>query len=151
MTISRLNVETPIGTMHFEEKDGALCALRFFAAPSESPTPLLQRASAQLCEYFAGKRKYFDLPCKVEGSEFQKRVWAELCRIPYGETASYGEIARRIGSPRAARAVGMANNRNPLPILVPCHRVIGADGRFVGYAGGLDKKEYLLKLEYKNG
>ena len=110
-------------------------------------TPLIRRAAVQLQEYFAGKRKVFDLPLAPEGTSFQHRVWAVLRSIPYGQTLTYGEVAARAGNPKASRAVGMANNRNPLMIIVPCHRVIGAGGRLVGYACGLDKKEFLLNLE----
>jgi methylated-DNA-[protein]-cysteine S-methyltransferase len=101
----------------------------------------------QLDAYFAGELERFDLPLAPEGTEFQLRVWDELQRIPYGETISYGELADRIGDRRAVRAVGLANGRNPLAIVIPCHRVIGADGSLVGYGGGLERKEQLLKLE----
>jgi methylated-DNA-[protein]-cysteine S-methyltransferase len=102
-----------------------------------------------LCEYLKGERKEFDLPLNPKGTDFQKRVWKALCEIPYGETRSYKQIAETIGNPRAVRAVGMANHRNPLLIVVPCHRVIGADGKLVGYAAGIDKKAFLLQLEAK--
>lgn len=105
------------------------------------------RARRQLDEYFAGDRRSFDLRLAPRGSPFQLAVWAALCEIPYGETCSYGELARRIGAPGAARAVGGANNRNPLAIVVPCHRVIGADGSLSGYAGGTDIKAWLLEHE----
>lgn len=105
------------------------------------------RAAAQLTEYFAGKRKVFDLPLEPHGTEFQKKVWQALREIPYGTTCSYGEIAAKIGNPKASRAVGGANNKNPIAIVVPCHRVIGANGSLVGYASGLQTKEALLKLE----
>ncbi len=98
-------------------------------------------------EYFAGGRKDFDLPLCPRGTEFQKKVWSALREIPYGETRAYGEIAAAVGNPKAARAVGMANNRNPISVIVPCHRVIGSDGKLVGYGGGLDIKEFLLDLE----
>lgn len=104
-------------------------------------------AAAQLAEYFAGERRDFDLVLRAEGREFQQRVWAALCDIPYGETISYGELARRVGDPGAARAVGAANGQNPISIVVPCHRVIGADGSLTGYGGGLDRKRHLLDLE----
>ncbi len=103
--------------------------------------------SGQLEAYFAGELKSFDVELAPEGTEFQKSVWKALCEIPYGETWTYGEIAKRIGNPKAPRAVGLANNRNPISILVPCHRVIGANGKLTGYASGLDVKEFLLKLE----
>ena len=101
----------------------------------------------QFDEYFSGKRKTFDLPLNPKGSEFQKKVWKELKKIPYGETRTYKEIAAAIGNPDAARAVGNANNKNPIAIIIPCHRVIGSNRRLIGYAGGIDKKEILLKLE----
>ena len=109
--------------------------------------PLLKKAVKQLDEYFAGRRKEFNLPLSMKGTAFQKKVWAALQEIPYGETRSYGDIAKAIGKPKAARAVGMANNRNPVSIIVPCHRVIGSNGSLVGYGGGLKAKEFLLKLE----
>lgn len=111
------------------------------------PSVLSDQAYQQLKEYFDGERTVFDFPFLQEGTAFQQRVWDALCRIPYGETRTYGEIAAAIGNPKAARAVGMANNKNRLMIVVPCHRVIGANGRLVGYAGGLDMKTYLLELE----
>ncbi len=104
-------------------------------------------AVQQLQEYFGGERTAFGVPLRLEGPEFQRQVWEELLRIPYGETASYGEIADRIGKPGAARAVGVANGRNPIAIIVPCHRVIGADGSLTGYGGGLHRKQILLDLE----
>jgi methylated-DNA-[protein]-cysteine S-methyltransferase len=108
------------------------------------------RARQQLQEYFAGKREEFDLPLHVTGTEFQVQVLDELQRIPYGETTSYGDIAKRIGRPKAVRAVGAANGRNPIPIIIPCHRVIGSSGDLTGFGGGLDTKEALLRLEAEN-
>jgi methylated-DNA-[protein]-cysteine S-methyltransferase len=110
-------------------------------------TALLAEAAKQLDEYFAGKRREFDLPLAPQGTEFQRAAWNALCSIPFGETRSYGQMAALIGKPKAARAVGGANNRNPIAVIIPCHRVIGANGAMVGYRGGLDIKEYLLKLE----
>ena len=110
-------------------------------------TPLLLEAKRQLEEYFAGLRAAFSLPLAPEGTDFQKAVWRELENIPYGETRTYGQIARALGNPKASRAVGMANHKNPVAIMIPCHRVIGADGSLTGYAGGLDIKETLLRLE----
>ena len=107
-------------------------------------------ARQQLREYFTGKRKTFDLPLRLTGTEFQVQVLEELQRIPYGETVSYGAIAQRIGRPKAVRAVGAANGRNPLPIVIPCHRVIGCSGDLTGFGGGLDTKEALLRLEAEN-
>jgi len=111
-------------------------------------TPVLQKAAEELEEYFVGKRKTFDLPLAPKGTEFQQKVWKALCTIPYGQTRSYKDIAIQVGNERACRAVGMANNRNPIMIMIPCHRVIGANGKLVGYGGGLDVKEKLLSLEH---
>lgn len=105
-----------------------------------------RQAKQQLAEYFAGQRQAFDLPLRMQGTPFQQKVWAAL-RNPYGETRSYGQIAAQVGNPKAGRAVGMANNRNPIAIIVPCHRVIGANGSLTGYAGGLSVKQELLALE----
>jgi methylated-DNA-[protein]-cysteine S-methyltransferase len=110
-------------------------------------TPLLEKAAKQLDEYFNGKRKAFDLPLSPHGTDFQIRVWKTLQTIPYGQTRSYGQIAAQTGNPKASRAVGMANNRNPIAIIIPCHRVIGADGSLTGYAGGLELKQQLLEIE----
>jgi methylated-DNA-[protein]-cysteine S-methyltransferase len=112
--------------------------------PSDAPFLAVRK---QLSEYFRGERQRFDVPLKLSGTDFQRRVWQELARIPYGVTISYAELAKRIGSPSASRAVGSANGRNPISILVPCHRVIGASGKLTGYAGGIDKKEWLLAWE----
>jgi methylated-DNA-[protein]-cysteine S-methyltransferase len=117
---------------------------------SNQDNPLLTAAAAQLQEYFAGRRRRFDLPLDPQGTEFQRRVWKALEAIPYGQTRNYRQVAESVGAPRAVRAVGAANGRNPLPIVVPCHRVIGADGKLVGYAGGLPVKRVLLDIE-KNG
>ena len=101
----------------------------------------------ELLEYFEGKRKEFDIPLEVEGTEFQKKVWTEMAKIPFGETMSYGELAEKIGCPKGARAVGLACNKNKIPIIIPCHRVVGKNGNLIGFAGGLDVKAQLLKLE----
>jgi methylated-DNA-[protein]-cysteine S-methyltransferase len=113
-------------------------------------TPLLQETIRQLVAYFAGTRRSFDLPLSPQGTPFQLRTWQALREIPYGDTRTYRQIAEAIGCPKGARAVGLANNRNPVAILTPCHRVIGSDGRLVGYAGGLQTKEWLLTLERAN-
>ena len=110
-------------------------------------TELLSMATIQWDEYFQGKRTIFSLPFKLTGTPFQLAVWKELQNIPYGKTTSYKEIAQKINKPKACRAVGMANNKNPLPIIIPCHRVIGSNGKLIGYAGGLKLKNYLLELE----
>lgn len=115
----------------------------------EEENHLIHQAAKQLEEYFFGCRQEFNLPLSLQGTQFQQNVWGELMRIPYGETRSYGQIAERIGNPRACRAVGRANNRNRIIIIIPCHRVIGADGSLVGYGGGVDVKKKLLELEKK--
>lgn len=112
-------------------------------------TPIIKKAFEQINEYLNGKRKTFDFPIEIIGTEFQKSVWRALQEIPFGETKTYKEIAVAIGNEKACRAVGMANNKNPLPIVVPCHRVIGTNGKLVGYAGGLNTKESLLQIENK--
>lgn len=114
------------------------------------PSALTNEAATQLQEYFAGKRRAFDVPLDPHGTDFQRAVWQTLSLIPYGETRTYADIAQQVGSPKGFRAVGMANNKNPVPIIVPCHRVIGADGKLVGYAGGVKIKRYLLELEGVN-
>lgn len=112
-----------------------------------SETSLIKEAAKQLDEYFSGKRTSFDLPLNPKGTEFQKSVWKALCDIPYGETRTYKEVAEAVGNPKAARAVGMANNKNPIMIIIPCHRVVGSNGSLVGYAGGIDIKRTLLSIE----
>jgi methylated-DNA-[protein]-cysteine S-methyltransferase len=116
----------------------------------KAETPLIKKTAGQIEEYFAGKRKKFSLPLALRGTEFQLAVWEALQTIPYGETRSYGEIAVQIGRPKAARAVGMANHNNPVSIVVPCHRVIGHNGKLVGYGAGLPLKQHLLNLEKGN-
>ena len=116
----------------------------------QKETSLIKNTKQQLDEYFAGKRKKFDIPIKLEGTDFQIKVWKELLKIPYGETCSYLDIAKCIGNSKASRAVGMANNKNKIIIIVPCHRVIGSNKKLVGYACGLDVKEKLLELERGN-
>lgn len=118
------------------------------ADPAPGPqADVLAEAERQLREYFAGNRTEFELPLAMPGTDFQQRVWAGLREIPYGETISYGELARRLGQPNASRAVGLANGRNPVSIIVPCHRVVGSTGRLTGYGGGLDRKAHLLEFE----
>lgn len=144
-------IDSPIGGLRIHVSAGLITAIDFGAGSPRGRRlidPLLDRAEQQLAEYFAGERTEFDLPLASDGSEFQKKVWSELMRIPYGETASYGDIARRLGyEPGISRAVGAANGANPIPIVVPCHRVIGADGSLTGYAGGIERKKTLLDLE----
>ncbi len=111
------------------------------------PSALSNRAFDEVCAYLKGTRRTFDFPYELKGTEFQKKVWKALLQIPYGETRTYKQIAEEAGSPKGSRAIGMANNKNPVTIAVPCHRVIGTDGRLVGYAGGLEMKKFLLELE----
>jgi len=150
--------DTPIGELLLAGEDDALSMIGFPKGSmrrdpeadwiyNEKP---LRQARQQLEEYFAGTRKEFDLPLKLIGTEFQVDVLQALQDIPYGVTVSYGEIAKRIGRPKAVRAVGAANGRNPIPIVVPCHRVIGSGGDLTGFGGGLDTKEALLRLEAEN-
>jgi len=142
----------PIGKIGIAEERDAITDI-FFGGNlgtlnvEEKETPLIQEAAKQLEDYFAGERKDFDLPLAPKGTPFQLKVWQALTTIPYGETRSYKQIAEQIGNSRACRAVGLANNRNPIAIVVPCHRVIGANGKLVGYGGGLEVKKYLLELE----
>lgn len=140
-------IKTPIGPLTLQADEAAVTAIRFGADGARDASPLLDAAEAQLREYFAGARRAFDLPLAPHGTAFQQRVWAALRAIPYGETRTYGELAAAIDSPNASRAVGMANHRNPIPIIIPCHRVIGANGTLTGYAGGLEIKQKLLALE----
>lgn len=143
-------IETPIGTLQTEVGDKGIEELKFFdnkTTANEESTALETSFKRELEEYFEGKRKDFDVEVMLDGTEFQKLVWEELRRIPYGETASYGEIARRIGRPKACRAVANACRQNKVWILVPCHRVIGSDGSLTGYAGGFEAKRFLLDLE----
>ena len=147
---------SPIGLLTLTETDGALSHLLFgedrpLPGFIRQETPFLQKTRQQLEEYFAGSRTEFDLPLFYRGTPFQQAAWDALRTIPYGETRSYKDMAVQIGNPKAVRAVGMANNRNPISIIVPCHRVIGANGKLVGYGGGLPIKEKLLELERGHG
>lgn len=141
----------PFGQLKIEYQGSAVTALARTAelVRSEGRTPLTDLVFQQITEYLNGRRREFDFPYILKGTEFRQKVWRALCSIPYGETRTYGEIAATIGNPKAARAVGMANHYNPILIAVPCHRVIGADGRLAGYGSGLDMKEALLRLERK--
>ncbi len=147
-----------IGDLRIIARDEAIVAIEFTPfrgledgrpiGARDDGHPVLREAVAQLTGYFARERRTFDLPLAPRGSEFQVQVWKQLVEIPYGETTSYGEIARRLGHTNAAsRAVGLANGRNPIPIVIPCHRVIGANGALTGYAGGLERKQALLEIE----
>lgn len=159
MTTSMLLMRSPVGPLELTSDGEALISARFLAnevedevdAVTTRPEPLLAEARAQFDAYFAGDLEDFDLPLAARGTDFQQRVWQQLRAIPYGVTASYGQIADRLDMPRgAARAVGLANGANPIAIAVPCHRVIGAKGTLVGYAGGLARKKFLLDLESRD-
>lgn len=156
--------ESPCGALLLGSSDGRLCLCDWLverhhagverrlerllhARFEEGAAPVTDEAARQLDEYFAGKRREFDVPLLFAGTEFQKAVWGELLTIPFGETVSYGEIARRIGMPKAVRAVANANAANPMSIFVPCHRVIGSDRSLTGYGGGIEAKRKLLELE----
>jgi methylated-DNA-[protein]-cysteine S-methyltransferase len=154
-------VDSPVGPLTLVAVDGALTGLymdeqrhrppaEVFGEPAGDPgaSPFAD-AAVQLREYFDGERTEFDLPLALDGTAFQRRVWAELRAIPYGQTVSYGQLADRLGQPSAARAVGLANGKNPVGIIVPCHRVVGSDGGLTGYGGGIQRKRYLLAHEQR--
>lgn len=155
--LARAVTGSPLGPLTLIASGGALAGLYMNGrAPASVDTAevaegadaaVLDEADRQLSEYFDGQRQAFDLPLALEGTAFQRRVWGALLGIGYGQTVSYGQLADRIGQPTAARAVGLANGRNPVSIIVPCHRVVGADGSLTGYGGGLDNKQRLLELE----
>lgn len=147
--------ETKIGKIGLAEKDGKLTNVFFgkTVVPKEyelKETEVIKEAAKQLDEYFQGKRKEFCLPFELEGTEFEKSVWRELFQIPYGTVCTYLDIAKKLGKPKASRAVGRANGLNPISIFYPCHRVIGTNGKLTGYAGGLDTKKWLLEFEKEN-
>ena len=155
--VALTRLATPLGELTLTASATALTGVYFPTSrhgpppgadrTTSDPSPVLERTREQLEEYFAGTRSAFDLPLEATGTPFEERVWDALRRIPYGTTTSYGELARRLGDPKASRAVGIANARNPIPIIIPCHRVIGANGDLTGYGGGLDRKLWLLKHE----
>lgn len=148
-----LVMESPVRTLTLVEEDGALTEVRFGLDVRKEclqSTPLLRQAEAELNEYFSGERKTFTVPLRPQGTPFQLKCWNALLQIPYGETRTYGQQAAMIGQPKACRAVGMGNHRNPLSIFIPCHRVVGKDGTLTGYGGGIDIKEKLLQLERMN-
>ena len=154
---SSKTISSPVGTLTLVASDSGLAAILWEndnprrvplqAVTNDDDHPILRRVEQQLNEYFEGKRTSFDVALDCVGTTFQKSVWDALLRIPYGETRTYGEIAAELGNPKAVRAVGAANGRNPLSIVTPCHRVIGAHGGLTGFAGGLGAKEFLLRLE----
>jgi methylated-DNA-[protein]-cysteine S-methyltransferase len=157
-------VDSPVGSLILKSEGEALTGIymsgSYLDAPSQVPPDLhrwtldpaagpLRESARQLEEYFKGVRRDFDLPLRLDGTEFQRRAWHDLLEIPYGKTRSYGEQAQRIGNPKASRAVGLANGRNPIPIVVPCHRVIGANGSLTGFGGGIARKRWLLAHELR--
>jgi methylated-DNA-[protein]-cysteine S-methyltransferase len=157
MKLSYKEINSPVGKLKIVASEKMLVAIEWEVEPGNRKRqdysrldprhPILLETERQLGEYFAGTRTRFDLPLEPGGSEFEKKVWQALTKIPYGRTRSYLDVAKAIGSPKACRAVGAANSRNPLPIVVPCHRVIGANGQLTGFAGGLERKASLLAHE----
>ena len=157
MKLSFMQMASPVGSLKLVANDTALVAvvwenenpkrLRLAELTEQIDHPILLETQKQLTEYFAGTRQQFDLPLDFEGTEFQKKVWQALLSIPFGETRSYRDIAEQVGNVKAVRAVGAANGKNPISIIAPCHRVVGANGKLVGFAGGLENKEILLKIE----
>lgn len=142
-----LTISSPIGPLGIVGSERGLHAIHFATVDPSPVLPIETEAAAQLNDWFAGKRRDFQLLLAPEGTDFQKKVWNLLQKIPFGETRSYGELANALGQPGAARAIGLANHHNPLPLLIPCHRVIGSNGKLVGYAGGLPTKQWLLRWE----
>lgn len=149
----RIYHDSPVGLLEITADENAVTGLYFAEAngkrEEENTNSILKDCIKQLTEYFSGKRKVFGTKVNPDGTGFQKSVWNELLKIPYGETVSYGEIAERIGNPKSVRAVGLANGSNPVSIIIPCHRVIGKNGSLVGYGGGIQNKRFLLELEQK--
>ncbi|WP_151837617.1 methylated-DNA--[protein]-cysteine S-methyltransferase [Acinetobacter ursingii] len=160
MQLSYCYMASPVGQLKLVANEQALVAIlwdnenpkrvRLAELIEDVSHPILLNTQQQLIEYFSGQRKVFDIPIDFEGTDFQKKVWSALLTIPYGEIRSYKQIAQQLGNEKAVRAVGAANGKNPISIIAPCHRVIGAGGALVGFAGGLDKKEILLRLELNN-
>lgn len=148
MTCYQWSMKSPLGTLFLVATDKGLSGI-FYDEPDvpRQETPVLKQAVRELTEYFEGKRRNFDVPLDLQGTPFQKQVWQQLLKIPYGQTCSYADIAKRIQNPKAVRAVGAANGKNPVCIVVPCHRVIAADGSLGGYTGGLHIKKQLLAIE----
>ena len=141
---------TDIGPFEIIGNQKGILTITFNKEPSVTDRDLpecIKECMRQLDEYFKGRRKKFNVPLQLEGTDFQKAVWRQLQKIPFGQTASYGDVARAVGSPKAFRAVGNANNKNPIPVIIPCHRVIGSDGKMVGFGGGIWRKEWLLDHE----
>ncbi|HUB15790.1 MAG TPA: methylated-DNA--[protein]-cysteine S-methyltransferase [Acetobacteraceae bacterium] len=161
MSLACKTIESPVGKLKLVASNEGLVAVlwqndrpsrvRLGELVENDCHPILLKAERQLGEYFAGKRKEFSVPLDMRGTPFQKNVWEALLAIPFGETRSYGQLAKQLGNPNATRAVGAANGRNPLSIIVPCHRVIGSTGKLTGFGGGLETKAHLLSLEEKSG
>jgi len=161
MSLACKTIESPVGKLKLVASNEGLVAVlwqndrpsrvRLGELVADDRHPILLKAERQLGEYFAGKRKEFSVPLDMRGTPFQKNVWEALLAIPFGETRSYGQLAKQLGNPNATRAVGAANGRNPLSIIVPCHRVIGSTGKLTGFGGGLETKAHLLSLEEKSG
>lgn len=157
MSLHSKSIDSPIGKLKLVASDRGLVAILWanenprrvrLAPDADAPRhAILQKTESQLAEYFTGKRQQFDLPLDPRGTPFQRSVWDALRAIPYGETRTYGQLARQLGNPSATRAVGAANGRNPIAIIVPCHRVVGSTGKLTGFAGGLQAKSFLLDLE----
>ncbi|KKC99538.1 methylated-DNA--[protein]-cysteine S-methyltransferase [Photobacterium halotolerans] len=145
----RQRIDTPIGWLAVVADQQAITTIEFDArpAPDDVSNAVTELGVQQLSEYFSGQRKHFDLPLSMPGTAFQREVWQALTDVPFGVTCSYSDVARQIARPKAVRAVGAANGKNPIPIVVPCHRIIGRSGTLTGYAGGLDKKRWLLEHE----
>lgn len=145
--------KSPVGWLNITTSDNALMSIEFLKqkpnkkAESKNLPAIMKKTKTQLEEFFAGKRKIFDLKLQMEGTDFQKKVWNALRKVPYGKTLSYKDIAEKVGSHKAYRAVGLANNKNPISLVVPCHRIVGSNGKMVGYAAGVAKKAWLLDFE----
>ena len=144
------NINTPVGVLGLCARGGRLVAVKFAAVDEFGWDPALDIVQRQLEEYFAGTRRDFQVPMDAGGTAFQRKCWQALLEIPYGESRSYSDIAQQVGSPKGVRAVGMANHVNPIPVIIPCHRVVGKDGDLTGYAGGLEMKKWLLDHEKRN-
>lgn len=140
-------IDSPIGYLQIKEGVHGLEEIKFLSFEVEASDSPRTETGKQLIEYFAGKRREFDLVLAPEGSDFQKEVWNELVGVPFGKTLSYAEVAERLGNPKVIRAAANANGKNPIPIVIPCHRILGSDGSLTGYSGGLEKKKWLLKHE----
>jgi methylated-DNA-[protein]-cysteine S-methyltransferase len=160
MTLAYKTINSPVGKLKLIASDKGLVAVlwekekpnrvRLDEIERKASHPILLKTERQIAEYFAGKRRSFSIPIEMIGTSFQKQVWDALLAIPFGETTTYGELAKRVGRPHAARAVGAASGKNPLSIILPCHRVVGSTGKLTGFAGGLDAKTRLLKLEERS-